>query len=188
MIEKNDRPNSQTALLLIDVINGFEFPDGDELFENFLPIAKNLAKLKKRLKKAGIPVIYVNDNYGKWQEDFQRSVENLLKPEIRGSKIVKLLKPEKDDYYVLKPKHSAFFKTVLELLLQKLEVKRLILTGVTTDLCILFTGIDAFMRDYELLIPNDCVAAVSHKINKSTLEYMKKNLDAEIISFQEIEI
>lgn len=170
---------SYTALLLIDVISDFEFEDGERLFKNALPAATRLAGLKKRVKKHGIPVIYVNDNFGKWQEDFKAMVNEILAGGSRGCEIVKLLKPEDDDFYVLKPQRSAFFSTTLELLLQNLGVKRLILGGVTTDMCILFSASDAYMRDYELVVPRDCVAAVERKHNDEAIDLIERTLMAD---------
>src|SRR3954471_15262587 len=114
------------ALVLIDVINDMEFEGGDALFENALPAARNLARLRRRAKDAGIPVIYVNDNFGRWRSDFRRQVMHCLRENSRGREIVALLQPEEDDYFVLKPKHSGFFSTTLETLLRYLGSKKLI--------------------------------------------------------------
>lgn len=171
---------SNVALLLIDIINDFEFEDGEKLFKNTLPVAKNLSKLKTRAKKAGVPVVYVNDNFGKWQSNFKNLLEHCLDKSVRGSQIVEMLAPdEEEDYFVLKPKHSGFYSTTLDLLLEHLECKTLILTGVATDICILFTANDAYMRDFNLIVPSDCVAANDKKDNKHTLDYLKKILKAD---------
>ena len=171
---------SNVALLLIDIISDFEFEDGEKLFKNTLPAAKNLSKLKDRAKKAGVPVVYVNDNFGKWQSNFKNLLEHCLDKSVRGSQIVEMLAPdEKEDYFVLKPKHSGFYSTTLDILLEHLNCKTLILTGVATDICILFTANDAYMRDFNLIVPSDCVAANDEKDNKYTLKYLKKILKAD---------
>ena len=103
-----------TALLLIDVINDFEFPRGDELFEQAKHIAPKIAQLKKRAADAGVPTIYVNDNFGRWQSRFDEIVRQCLKPGTRGQDFVKQLLPGEEDYFVLKPKHSGFYQTPLE--------------------------------------------------------------------------
>jgi len=125
----NAPDNSAVALLLVDVINDFEFPGGAELLRHALPAAKRIAALKNRCRRAGIPAIYINDNFGKWRSDFKSLVSHCLKDKTRGQKIVELLKPERDDYFVLKPKHSGFYSTTLDLLLQYLGTETLILTG-----------------------------------------------------------
>jgi len=157
----NAPDKSKLALLLIDVINDFEFEDGAKLFKNALPMARKLAALRGKAKKENVPVIYVNDNFGKWQSNFKNLLEHAIHEKVRGSKIVELLKPDEEDYFVLKPKHSGFYSTTLDILLEHLQCKTLILTGVTTNICILFTANDAYMRDFNLVIPNDCVASVN---------------------------
>jgi nicotinamidase-related amidase len=179
---------SNVALLLIDIISDFEFEDGEKLFKNTLPVAKNLSKLRDRAKKAGVPVVYVNDNFGKWQSNFRNLLEHCLDKSVRGSKIVEMLAPdEEEDYFVLKPKHSGFYSTTLDLLLAHLDCKTLILTGVATDICILFTASDAYMRDFNLIVPSDCVAANNKKDSKITLEYLKKILKADTTSSDKID-
>ena len=176
----------ESALILIDVITNFEFEDGDELLKRTLPIARNLARLKQRAKKAGVPVVYVNDNFGKWQEDFKTMSGHFAKPAAKGHRVVQLLMPDKDDYYVLKPHRSAFYSTTLELLLRDLKAKTLILTGVTTDICILFSANDAYMRGFELHIPSDCVAAVKPAFSKQAMEFIKRVLKADTRKSTEI--
>jgi nicotinamidase-related amidase len=183
---KNDNPipnhpsdNSRTALLLIDVITDFEFDDGDKLLRNTLPMAKRLSKFKQRAKDAGIPAIYVNDNFGKWQEDFHTMAEEFSRPDAKGRKVVELLKPERDDYNILKPHRSAFYSTSLMLLLANLDVRKLIVTGITTDICVLFSANDAYMRGFDLHVPKDCVAAVKAAYSKSSLDFIERVLKAD---------
>src|SRR5690242_3223836 len=109
---------SEVALLLIDVINDMEFAEGDSLLEHAIPMAEQIAKLKRQAQSAGVPIIYVNDNFGRWRSDFSAQVEHCLKDGVRGKPIVELLKPEENDYFVLKPKHSGFYSTTLDLLLR----------------------------------------------------------------------
>lgn len=171
---------SNVALLLIDVISDFEFEDGEKIFKHALPMARKLAALREKARAAKVPVIYVNDNFGKWQSNFNNLLEHAVHEKVRGSEIVKLLKPADEDYFVLKPKHSGFYSTTLEILLEHLECKTLVLTGITTDICILFTANDAYMRDYNLFVPSDCVAAVEIKENQHALKHIKRVLKADI--------
>jgi nicotinamidase-related amidase len=136
---------SPVVLLLIDVINDLEFPGAEELFKHALPMAENIAAFKRRAKELGIPVIYVNDNFGRWQSDFSKLVGHSLEDGVRGEPMARLLLPEADDYFVLKPKHSAFYSTTLDTLLDYLKCKTLILTGLAGNICILFTANDAYM-------------------------------------------
>ena len=167
------------ALLLIDVINDLEFDGGPRLLRHALPMAERLAALKRRVKEAGLPVIYVNDNFGKWQSDFNKLLEHCLQEDICGKPLAELLRPEEDDYFVLKPKHSGFFSTTLDTLLDYLQVKTVILTGLTGDICVLFTANDAYMRDFHLVVPADCVASQDEEENRHALEHMKRVLKAD---------
>ena len=170
---------SPVVLILIDLINDFEFEDAGEVFQNTRAIAKPVATLKKRAKQAGVPVIYVNDNFGKWQSDFRKLLDHCLNDDVRGKEIVELLRPDDDDYFVLKPKHSGFYSTTLDVLLDYLKAKTLILAGITANICVLFTANDAYMRDFHLLIPRDCVASASEEENRHAIGQMSTVLKAD---------
>ncbi|MDO1445516.1 isochorismatase family cysteine hydrolase [Rhodocytophaga aerolata] len=179
--------SSPAVLLLIDLINDFEFVDGDDIYNNLLPQVEVIVNLKKKAKKAGIPVIYVNDNFGKWQSDFRKLLDHCLKEGVKGKKIVEKLQPDEEDYFVLKPKHSAFYSTTLDVLLDYLKAKTLIMAGITGNICVLFTANDAFMRDFSLVIPSDCVASESKEENTYALEQMRKLLKADTRPSTEID-
>jgi nicotinamidase-related amidase len=171
--------DSSVVLILIDLINDFEFDGADQMFNNTLAIAQPIARLKKNAKAAGIPVIYVNDNFGKWQSDFRKLVDHCVEDNVRGKPIAQLLRPDERDYFVLKPKHSAFYSTSLDLLLRYLKADTLILTGIAGNICILFTASDAYMRDFNLLVPRDCIASETQADNQHALAYMSKVLKAD---------
>ena len=167
------------ALLLIDWINDLEFEGGDRLLPPALAAAKATAALRKRAKQAGVPVIYCNDNFGKWRSDFRATLEHALQNEVRGKPIVELLRPDEDDYFVLKPKHSGFHSTTLEVLLAHLGARTLILTGIAGNFCVLFTAHDAYMRDFELIVPRDCMASEDETDNRHALEHMADTCKAD---------
>ncbi len=177
---------SETALLLIDVINPIEFDGGENLLRHALPMAGALATLKGRAKAAGVPAIYVNDNFGRWRSDFSRTVAYCLQPHVRGKPVVEQLSPEDDDYFVLKPKHSAFFQTPLEILLKYLGANTLILTGMAGDICVVFSANDAYMRDFRIIVPPDCTASEDAEHNRQVLMLMQRVLKAEIPPSTEI--
>jgi nicotinamidase-related amidase len=170
---------SEIALLLIDVINDLDFPEANQLLRYARPMARKILRLKERAKKAGVPVIYVNDNFGRWRSDFRRQVLHCLREKSRGREIVSLLRPDEDDYFVLKPKHSGFFSTTLDTLLRYLDSKKLILTGIAGNFCVLFTANDAYMRDYQLIIPSDCTVSNTPTENRQALALMRKFLKAD---------
>jgi len=167
------------ALLIIDMINDLEFEDGRKLLPGALRAAKAIAALKRRARAAGVPVIYTNDNFGRWRSDFREAVDHCLHDGVRGQPLAELLRPEKDDYFVLKPKHSGFYATTLDTLLEYLGAERLVLAGVSGDTCVLATAMDAYLRDFELYVPRDCTSSVSGAGNRSALAYMKRMLDAD---------
>jgi Amidases related to nicotinamidase len=171
---------AKTALLLIDVINDLEFDGGEELLNYARPMASSLALLKQRASAAGVPIIYVNDNFGRWRSDFPRLVEYCLTSGVRGQPIVAQLQPDVDDYFVLKPKHSAFFQTNLEILLRYLGTTTLVLTGMAGDYCVLFTANDAHMRDFRIIVPSDCVASEDAERNREALALMQRVLKADL--------
>ena len=178
---------SGAALLLIDVINDFDFPEGEQLLKLALPVGKNIARLKRNAKAAGIPAIYVNDNFGRWRSDFKKIVTH-SREEGHGKQFVELLLPEADDYFVLKPKHSGFYSTTLSLLLTHLTAKNLILTGIAGNNCVLVTANDAYMRDFKLFVPADCVVSNSNEENQAALKQMQNVLKADIRISTELDL
>jgi len=174
---------SEIALLIVDVINDLDFPEAKQLARFIPALAGNIARLKRRAKSAEVPVIYVNDNFGRWRSDFHALIEHCRKGKSRS--LIDELHPEEDDYLVLKPKHSGFFSSTLETLLRYLGVRRLIITGIAGNFCVLFTANDAYMRDYELAIPRDCVISNTARENKEALQLMKRYLKADIRRSQE---
>ena len=178
---------SATALILIDVINDFEFPEGDQFLRLAVPAARKIAALKRRAKEAGIPAIYVNDNFGRWRSDFKKIVAH-CRDESRGKPFVELLLPEEDDYFVLKPKNSGFYSTTLDLLLTHLGAKNLIITGIQGNNCVLFTANDAYMRDYKIFVPSDCTASNTEEENQHALTQMENVLKADITIAEELDL
>jgi nicotinamidase-related amidase len=178
---------AKVALLLIDVINDFDFPGSSTLLENAIPMARKLAALKRRASKNRVPSIYVNDNFGHWKSDFRHIVKHCTRRNACGAPVARFLRPEADDYFVLKPMHSGFYSTTLDVLLEDLHVERLILTGIATNICVLFTANDAYMRDFKLHIPRDCVAADSAEETNHALSQMKSLLKADIRPSDEID-
>jgi nicotinamidase-related amidase len=179
---------SGAALLLIDVINDFDFPEGEQLLQLALPVGRNIARLKQRATAAGIPSIYVNDNFGRWQSDFKKLVAHSRREDGRGKPFVELLLPDEDDYFVLKPKHSGFYSTTLSLLLTHLTAKNLILTGIAGNNCVLFTANDAYMRDFKLFVPADCVVSNTEEENQHALTQMQTVLKADITNSTELDL
>jgi nicotinamidase-related amidase len=171
---------SPAALLILDMISDFRFPDGPAVRRAARRIAPRIAALKQRAEKAGIARIYVNDNPGRWRSDSQALVQQCLHPRAPGADVVRLVRPGDSDYFIMKPRHSGFYATPLEVLLEHLGTRRLILTGVSSHQCVLFTANDAHLRNYELIVPSDCVGDPDPRETRFSLRYFDKVLGARI--------
>ena len=178
----------RTALFLVDVINDMDFEGSEALVGLAEPMARRLQALKRRARAAGMPTIYINDNFGKWRSDFRMLVEHCVNDPVPGREVARLLKPDEEDYFVLKPKQSAFYGTTLDTLLRDLGTTTVILTGVAGDNCVLFSANDAYMRDLKLFIPSDCVASNSEEENRSALKLMQKVIKADIRPSTELDL
>ena len=183
----NAPDTSPVALVLVDVINPLDFPEADRLLRHAVPAAERLAGLKRSAKAAGVPVVYANDNFGRWRSDLSAVVGECLKPDCRGRPLAELLRPERDDYFVIKPKHSAFFSTTLDTLLRYLGTRTLVLGGFAADICVLFTANDAYMRDLRLVIPADGVASNEAADRDAALALMRRVLKADTPTAGEID-
>ncbi len=170
---------AHTALLLVDFINALDFSHGEALRPAAEAAAARTAALKQRLKMAKVPAIYANDNFGRWRSDFTHLVEDCAAPGSRGRELARLLQPDSDDLSVLKPRHSAFYGTPLEFLLAELDVGRLVIVGLVTEMCVLFTAHDAYLRKFEMWIPEDCVASAHPSTHARTLDHLRDVLGAD---------
>jgi nicotinamidase-related amidase len=175
------------ALLLVDVINPCDFPQADDFLRHALPAAQSIARLKRRAIAAGVPVIYANDNFGRWRSDLSAVVRRCLEPGCKGRPLCEWLSPGETDYFVLKPKHSAFYSTTLDVLLQALKTRILVICGFAANICVLFTANDAYMRDLRVLVPSDCVASNTVEENKAALAQMAKVLKADVSNSEEVD-
>jgi nicotinamidase-related amidase len=180
--------HSRTALLLIDVINDMDFEGAESLVRFAEPMARRLRELKGRARAAGIPTIYINDNFGKWRSDFRSLVKHCVKDNVPGREVARLLQPDDEDYFVLKPKQSAFYGTTLDTLLRSLETRTVIITGIAGDNCVLFSANDAYMRDLKLFIPSDCVASETSEQNDYALRLMARVCKADITPSTQLDV
>ena len=165
-----------------------DFEGSESLVRFAEAMARPLRALKRRARSAGIPTIYINDNFGKWRSDFRATVKYCTGPGVPGRNVARMLKPDARDYFVLKPKQSAFFGTTLDTMLQELGVKKVILTGVAGDNCVLFSANDAYLRGLKLFIPSDCVASNTEAENQYALQLMKKVVKADIRPSTELDL
>ena len=173
-----DETAGATALVVIDMLSNWDFPDGAALLQQAVAIAPRIVALKARCRRAGVAVVYANDNRGRWRSDLRQVVAAAIEVGGDAAGIADQLAPQPEDYFVLKPKHSAFHETPLDLLLRHLKAERLILVGVTSDQCVLYTAADARMHDYEVVVPRDCTATLSRERNERALQHLTEVLNA----------
>ena len=175
----------RVALLVIDMINAFDFEGAADMLPRAVAAARATAELKRRAHEAGVPVVYVNDNFGRWRSDFREVLEHCLRSP--GREIAVLLRPGREDYFVLKPKHSGFQYTTLDVLLSHLGCETLVLTGVAGNFCVLFTAHDAYMRDFKLVVPRDCIASATEADDRAALAHMAKVTKADTRPSSEVD-
>lgn len=166
------------VVLVIDVLSDYRFPDGDALWHRFTPCIAPLARLLQRARAQGVPVVYANDNFGRWRSSLEDMGKRIAHANPAAWQALAPIRPQRADFVLLKPRHSAFYCTPLEVLLEALEVRRLVLTGVSATSCIWFTGSDAHIRGYEIVVPRDATAAPTPRLVTSVLELMRDSLGA----------
>ena len=175
---KRDASGDGDAVLVIDVLNDFRFVGGDALLRRFRPRIAPVAALLARARRAGVPVVYANDNFGRWRSSVADVGDHLRQSNPAAWHALAAIRPQPSDYVVLKPRHSAFYCTPLELLLEALGVRRLVLTGVSATSCIWFTGADAHVRGYDVVVPSDGTAAQAAPLERAVLELVRDSLGA----------
>ncbi len=183
-MRKGDRetsiPVAGTALLLIDVINDLDFEGAEALIAEAEAMARRLARFTRRARTAGVPIIYVNDNFGQWRSDFRQTVAHCTSAASPGRDVSRRLRPTARDYFVLKPKHSGFYDTTLDTLLTALRIERVILTGIAGNICVLFTANDAYMRELRIYVPADCVVSNTAEDNAGALHQIATVLKGDV--------
>ena len=176
-----DSPGSRkTALLVVDMISDFKFEDGETLFERTMPIVQSLANLKRRLKSKKVPIVYVNDELGSGRDRLTHDLEELELRSEKAAEILAWIRPEKGDHWIVKPQRSGFYGTPLGSLMLSLGVDSAVVTGVTTDICVLFTAHDAYMRGYSVNVPSDCSTAVELSHHDEALRFLSRVAKADV--------
>lgn len=173
-------PVSPTVLLLVDVINPLEFPEADALAPAAAQAARQTARLKEALSLRRVRPIYANDHYGLWHSEFRDVRAHCLQQGGVAKEMACVLAPGPDDFTVLKPRHSAFLGTPLELLLAQMKCRRLVIAGLSTDMCVQMTAMDAYLRGYKLWVPQDCSAAETPQRHQTAIDYMEQVLKADV--------
>jgi nicotinamidase-related amidase len=170
---------SDTAVIVIDMMNTYQHPDAEELIPNVEKIIDPLADLVRRARKSdGVDLVYVNDNYG----DFTAQFSDLVRSARDGARpdLVEPIVPAEGSRMITKVRHSAFYSTPVAYLLNRLGTERLILTGQVTEQCILYSALDAYVRHFQVLVPTDAVAHIYPDLAAAALKMMEQNMSAEL--------
>ncbi len=174
------------AVLFVDVANRFAFPQGAELARRALPVAGRLARLRRLARAHGVPCIFVNDNLGRWRSSFPEVVARCRQPDSAGKRVIERLLPEARDYFVLKPKHSGFYATCLELLLAHLGTQTVLICGFSAESCVVFTAHDAYLRGYQIVVPSDGTASIASSAKRVALAHIRETLGAKTPQIREV--
>ncbi|MDQ0273885.1 isochorismatase family cysteine hydrolase [Cytobacillus purgationiresistens] len=178
-----ESPTAEIALIIIDMINDFQFEHGEDLAKKALNISDPINKVKEQFSRLNLPVIYVNDHYQLWQANLDKIISHCQNP--ISQPVIDAIRPSSQDYFLIKPKHSAFYGTALNTLLHQLNIKTLVLAGIAGNICVLFSANDAYMREFKLHIPKDCIASNNDHDNDNALLMMEEVLKADIRSMSQ---
>ncbi|MGY0489307.1 isochorismatase family cysteine hydrolase [Streptomyces sp. WG-D5] len=176
--------SASTALVVIDMINTYDHDDAELLLPASREIVPVVVGLLDRARKAGVPVIYVNDNFGEWRSHHGELVDTALSGP--HAELVEPLRPDENSLFVVKARHSIFYETPLTYLLWELGVDRVVLCGQVTEQCVLYSALDAHIRHLRTTVPHDAVAAIHPELAHAALEMMRRNMGAEVVAASEV--
>jgi len=170
----------RAAVLALDLLSDFDFPDGRAVLRALSPKVRPIQRLLETARRHHVTVIYANDHVGPWRSDAPSLIARCIEPARPGAPLVKALAPQEQDFIVLKPRHSAFYGTPLEALLEDQNVDTLVLTGVSAESCVWMTACDAHTRGFSLVIPGDTLAGTSAAALRRTLTSLREVLGARV--------
>jgi nicotinamidase-related amidase len=174
----------ETALLIVDMLNTYEHDDADRLAASVKDAVPQMADLIERARSDDIPLVYVNDNYGDWNSSSEELAQRAMAG--RHPDLVEPLLPRAEDAFVIKARHSAFYSTPLEYLLQTMGVGRIVLAGQATEQCILYSALDGYVRHFQVVVPRDGVAHIYENLADAAFEMMERNMHAQIQPAEEV--
>jgi nicotinamidase-related amidase len=175
-----------TALLVVDMLNPYEHPEADRLAERVGEALPGIETLLRRAGEAETPVVHVNDNYGDWNS----SSEELARQALAGAhpELVEPVLPPDGGSFVVKARHTTFYETPLEYLLDQMGVGRLVFSGQVTEQCILYSALDAYVRHFDVVIATDAVAAIYDELGEAALTMMERNMDADLARAEDVDL
>ena len=174
----------KVATIVIDMLNPYDHEDGEALAERVSERIEPIRRLIATADSADAELIYVNDNY----DDFTATSEDIVQKALDGKhpELIEPIRPRDGTQFIQKVRHSAFYESPLNHLLHVSEVERLVLAGQVTEQCILYTALDAYIRDFEIVIPRDAVVPLIPELGDAALKMMKRNMSADIVSADDV--
>ena len=169
----------KSALIVVDMLNEYDHDDAEILVESVREALPAMRRLVERAHAEGVPVVYVNDNFGDWSAGRPELVERATKGRARD--LVEPIAPAEGTWFIAKARHSIFYETQLEYLLREQEVERLVLVGQVTEQCVLYSALDAYVRRFAVAVPCDAVAGIHADMADCALRMMERNMDADIV-------
>jgi len=168
------------------MLNSYEHEDAEVLMRSVREVLPTIASLIERAKDEDVRTIYVNDNYGAWNQGRAELIEQVTAGP--GRDLIEPIVPAEDTDFVTKARHSAFYETPLEYLLRQGRIERVVLTGQVTEQCILYSALDAYIRHFEVVVPSDAVAAIRPELHEAALSMMELNMGAEVAPSADIRL
>ncbi|WP_433395580.1 cysteine hydrolase family protein [Streptomyces sp. CA-146814] len=167
-----------SALIVIDMINAYDHPDAELLVPSVRTVLPQLTRLIERARSEGVPVVYANDNFGEWRSHHGEIVEATLAG--KNAELVEPILPDGDSLFVVKARHSIFYETPLSYLLSQLGADHVVLCGQVTEQCVLYSALDAHIRQLRVTVPKDAVAHIHEDLAEAALRMMERNMSAAV--------
>jgi nicotinamidase-related amidase len=183
-LQPRTQGSGRAALLALDLITDFDFPDGAAVRRALSNRAAAIRSLLERARAHRVPVIYTNDNLGAWRSDAPALIAHCIQPRLAGAALVRSLSPAASDEIILKPRHSAFYGTALEALLDDRKIDTLVIVGISAESCVWMTACDAHTRGFSLVVPADTMAGASARALRATLTGLGEVLGARVPDHQ----
>ncbi|MFB8399695.1 cysteine hydrolase family protein [Streptomyces yangpuensis] len=175
----------RTVLIVIDMLNTYEHEDAEALVPSVRRALPGITALLAHARASESPVVYVNDNFGEWRSHHGEILEAALAG--RHKSLVEPIAPDESSLFVVKARHSIFFETPLSYLLGQLGAERLVLCGQVTEQCVLYSALDAHIRHFDVVVPDDAVAHIDAGLAEAALQLMRRNMSADVCRVQDVE-
>jgi nicotinamidase-related amidase len=176
----------RSAVIVIDMINTYDHPDAEPLMASVRKALPRVRQLIERARSAGTDVVYVNDNFGRWRSHH----DELLAAALEGphADLVEPVLPDAESLFVVKARHSIFYQTPLEYLLQQSGVEHVVLCGQVTEQCVLYSALDAHIRHFDVSVARDAVACIHEDLADAALRMMERNMGARLVRARDVEL